>query len=78
MVYIQKNNYNMRLFQDGTGGAYHVWDATLQQWVRRNNILCDSQTGNIGWDTDNPTNASNTEEALHNRDSAQYPSGGSG
>ncbi|MRS17519.1 hypothetical protein GJV06_21805 [Enterobacteriaceae bacterium RIT691] len=65
-------------FSRWNGGAYHVWDPTLRQWTRKNNILCDSQTGNIGWDTDNPTNANNTEEVLHNRDSKQYPLGGSG
>ncbi|EDW1644260.1 hypothetical protein EK69_004571 [Salmonella enterica subsp. enterica] len=57
------------------GGSYHIWDETQHQWIRKDNILCDSQTGNIGWDMNNPANADRTENELHNRDQEQYPDG---
>ncbi|MFH5071469.1 hypothetical protein ACHHY8_24570 [Enterobacter cloacae complex sp. 2024EL-00215] len=62
-------------FSRWNGGSYHVWDEPQHQWARRNNILCDTQTGNIGWDTTNPANANRTEDELHNRDQGQYPDG---
>lgn len=49
------------------GGAYHRWDGT--RWVRNPNVLCDSTTGNIGWDMTDPENAGKTEAQLHARDS---------
>jgi hypothetical protein len=54
------------------GGAYHVWDTTNGAWVRDPNIVCDSRTGNIGWDLRDPANAGQTEAALRARDSGAY------
>jgi len=54
------------------GGNYHEWDETASQWVRHPNILCDSATGNIGWDMNDPQNQGRTEAQLHQRDSAAY------
>lgn len=54
------------------GGSYHDWDAAAGKWVRRPTILCDSTTGNIGWDTTDPANAGKTEAELHARDKASY------
>lgn len=65
-------------FSRWNGGSYYVWDTAQQQWIRRSNILCDTQTGNIGWDMNNPENANRTEDELHGRDNEQYPSGGAG
>jgi len=44
------------------GGSYHEWDATAGKWARQSNILCDSKTGNIGWDTNKPENKGKTEQ----------------
>lgn len=60
------------------GGYYYKWDDTTSSWVRKYNHLCDSTTGNIGWNMNNPTNAGQTEEQLHNRDQPTYASGSSG
>ncbi|HDC2125851.1 TPA: hypothetical protein O7X39_004510 [Salmonella enterica] len=65
-------------FSRWNGGSYYIWDEVQHSWVRRNNILCDTQTGNIGWDMNNPANENRTEDELHNRDHAQYPQGGAG
>ncbi len=54
------------------GGSYHEWDAKAGKWVRKSGILCDSKTGNIGWDTSDSENAGKTEAALHKRDSSKY------
>jgi len=54
------------------GGNYHEWDATNSKWVRHANILCDSKTGNIGWNMDDAENKGKTEDQLHKRDSAGY------
>ena len=54
------------------GGAYHRWDAGAKAWVRTPNILCDSKTGNIGWDMTDAENAGKTEAQLRARDSASY------
>ncbi len=54
------------------GGHYHVWSASSGAWVRRPDVLCDTQTGNIGWDTDKPENAGKTEAELRKRDSGGY------
>jgi hypothetical protein len=56
------------------GGQYHRWDATSSQWVRTPTILCDSTTGNIGWDMSDAANTGKTEAQLHARDSASYSS----
>ncbi len=52
------------------GGAYHRWNGT--QWVRNPNVLCDSKTGNRGWDMTDPENSGRTESQLHARD-CPYP-----
>jgi hypothetical protein len=54
------------------GGSYHRWDPTANKWIRPAHILCDSMTGNIGWDLTNPENAGKTEAQLHARDEASY------
>jgi hypothetical protein len=54
------------------GGQYHRWDPGASSWVRTPDILCDSQTGNIGWDVTDPENAGKTEALLHARDKASY------
>jgi hypothetical protein len=54
------------------GGAYHEWDAKAGKWIRHPNILCDSQTGNIGWDLNDPENKGKTEAQLHKRDAGNY------
>ncbi|MEW7312424.1 hypothetical protein AB1E22_06815 [Buttiauxella gaviniae] len=65
-------------FSRWNGGSYYVWDQVQLQWVRRNNILCDTHTGNIGWDMNNPENTNRTEGELHERDNENYPSGTAG
>ncbi|MDR3454333.1 MAG: hypothetical protein P4L96_16310 [Rhodoferax sp.] len=57
------------------GGSYHVWDANAGAWKRKPNILCDSKSGNIGWDMTDAQNKGKTEAALHNRDSGKYAKG---
>jgi len=54
------------------GGAYHVWDAAANKWVRNPNILCDRTTGSIGWDMTDPANAGKSAQELHSRDSGSY------
>jgi hypothetical protein len=54
------------------GGAYHTWNG--KAWVRPTTILCDSQTGNIGWDMTNPANTGKTEAQLRARDKGTYGS----
>lgn len=57
------------------GGAYHEWDANAGEWVRKANVLCDSQTGNIGWDMNDPANDGRSEADLHKRDRGGYSAG---
>lgn len=54
------------------GGSYHEWDSKASAWVRKSGILCDSKTGNIGWDTSLKGNAGKTEAELHKRDAGSY------
>lgn len=54
------------------GGSYHEWDDGSGQWIRHPNILCDSRTGNIGWDMTDGQNQGKTEDQLHKRDSGGY------
>jgi hypothetical protein len=56
------------------GGSYHTWDGTAKAWVRKPNVLCDSATGNIGWDMTDAKNAGKAEADLHKRDAASYKS----
>ena len=54
------------------GGRYHVWNTAQNAWVRNPAILCDSKTGNIGWNMTKPDNRGKSEAALHLRDAAKY------
>jgi hypothetical protein len=54
------------------GGNYHEWDAKNTKWIRHPNILCDSRTGNIGWDMNDAQNKGKTEGELHKRDAGSY------
>jgi len=56
------------------GGSYHIWDAE-NGWVRDPNILCDAQTGNIGWDMTDPENQGKDAQQLRQRDSSSYSRG---
>lgn len=50
-----------------------VWITTVKQRrLGRRDFLCDSQTGNIGWDPNDPKNAGKAEAELHERDKDQY------
>lgn len=42
------------------------------QAIERNDVMCDTQTGNIGWDMTNPDNAGKTETELRERDKDEY------
>lgn len=57
------------------GGFYYRWDTQANSWVRQYNHLCDSTTGNIGWNMNRTQNAGQTEEQLHMRDAATYRTG---
>jgi hypothetical protein len=54
------------------GGAYHVWSSAQNAWIRNPAVLCDSKTGNIGWDMTKPDNCGKNEAALHQRDAGKY------
>lgn len=54
------------------GGSYHVWSTAHKQWQRKENIQCDSETGNIGWDLNATVNKNKTEAELHDRDKGTY------
>jgi hypothetical protein len=45
------------------------------RWVRTANVLCDSQAGNIGWDTNDPINLGRSEAELRRRDRGGYSAG---
>lgn len=55
------------------GRFYHMWDG--HAWVRPATIVCDTHTGNIGWDMTDPANHGHSPAALHARDVASYASG---
>lgn len=55
------------------GGAYHKW--IDNRWVRNPDILCDGNTGNIGWNMADPDNAGQTIDQLRRRDQATYRRG---
>lgn len=52
------------------GGSYHEWKN--DKWQRKDNVLCDSLTGNIGWDMSDKENRGKTESKLRDRDKAGY------
>ncbi|EKK5244494.1 hypothetical protein ACI00O_001426 [Cronobacter sakazakii] len=60
------------------GGYYYKWDETTSSWVCKYNHLCDSTSGNIGWNMNNPTNSGQNEEQLHNQDQPTYGIGSRG
>jgi len=66
------------VFSRWNGGSYHVWNAAMASWVRKKNILCDSNTGNIGWSMDDERNKGQTESELRSRDKATYSKGTNG
>ncbi|AQQ40194.1 hypothetical protein A8E81_02775 [Burkholderia cenocepacia] len=59
-------------FSRWNGGAYYKVDKAAGTIVR-DDVMCDTQTGNIGWDMTNPSNAGKTEEELRKRDKDEYP-----
>ncbi|MDH4653352.1 hypothetical protein [Pseudomonas sp. BN606] len=65
-------------FSRWNGGSYHEWDASSKSWMRRKNLLCDSQTGNIGWLTNKEENKDKTESELRERDKDTYKLGAKG
>lgn len=54
------------------GGGYHKWNAAKAVWVRNDDMLCDSKTGNIGWNMSDADNTKQTETELHDRDVDSY------
>ncbi|MDZ5459173.1 hypothetical protein [Azohydromonas lata] len=60
------------------GGGYYGWDVKANKWVLRVNILCDSSTGNIGWNMVDPENSGKTEADLRDRDKDVYRLGKKG
>lgn len=77
--YLGKNNrtytdeqLELETWSRWNGGAYHIWDESRKIWTRNNDTLCDSATGNIGWDMTNADNAGKTESTLHKRDKDTY------
>lgn len=56
------------------GGHYYQWYATPApgRWDRDKKILCDTKTGNIGWDTSGEANKDKTESDLRDRDKGEY------
>lgn len=66
------------VFSRWNGGAYHEWDTASASWVRKNNILCDTSTGNIGWAMDKEKNKGKTEFELRQRDKDTYNKGAAG
>lgn len=54
------------------GGTYHLWDKKSNKWVRNPDIMCDPETGNIGWNVNNTANKGKTEQQLHDRDKGSY------
>lgn len=66
------------IFSRWNGGSYHQWGTASNVWIRKKNILCDSNTGNIGWSTDQEKNKNKTEAELHKRDKDTYSKGSKG
>ncbi|WP_460125125.1 hypothetical protein [Pseudomonas sp. S2_C03] len=66
------------VFSRWNGGSYHEWDSAGSAWVRKNNLLCDSSAGNIGWSLNSENNTDKTEAQLHERDKDKYSKGTNG
>jgi hypothetical protein len=73
-----KNQLRHEIFSRWNGGSYHSWDTVSATWVRKSNVLCDSNTGNIGWSTDKEKNKDKTEAELRKRDKDTYSKGSAG
>jgi len=55
------------------GGKYYIDNQDAKKWERNPRILCDTETGNIGWEiTENELNKGKTEAELRKRDKDQY------
>lgn len=68
-------NVQKRTLQNRDGGSYHEWDSGAGAWVRKTSVLCDSATGNIGWNMTDTRNAGKTEAQLRARDKSSYSAG---
>lgn len=68
----------METYTRYNGGKYHEWDETEKKWVRKKNVLCDTATGNIGWDSSEIVNEDEKLETLHERDKDTYKQGKAG
>ncbi len=66
------------VFSRWNGGSYHEWDTGSGSWVRKKNLLCDANTGNIGWSMDNEMNKDKTQAQLRERDKGTYSKGSKG
>ncbi|WP_346827804.1 hypothetical protein [Serratia inhibens] len=60
------------------GGFYYKWNEQTRAWERQYNHLCDSTTGNIGWNMNQPVNSGQSEAQLHTRDQPTYRRGTAG
>lgn len=60
------------------GGSYYEWSAERKAWAVRDNVLCDTQTGNMGWSPDIEANTGQLESVLHARDKESYKKGKTG
>lgn len=58
-------------FTRWNGGSYYEPNETTGQLERRD-VMCDTQTGNIGWNMQDPKNVGKTEVELHDRDKDEY------
>lgn len=54
------------------GGSYHEWNATTKKWQREDEIMCDTQTDNIGWNMTATSNKGKMEKELRERDVNEY------
>jgi hypothetical protein len=63
---------DLEILSRWNGGFYHEWNATTKKWQRKDEIMCDSKTGNIGWNMDLAANKGKTEAELHERDKDEY------
>lgn len=66
------------VFSRWNGGSYHEWDSTSNAWIKKSNLMCDSETGNIGWLMTDEKNKDKTESELHKRDKDTYKKGKKG
>ena len=62
----------METWSRWNGGSYHVWDDKAKHWIRSSVVMCDTATGNIGWDMTDIDNKGQSEKDLHDRDKDTY------